>query len=253
MGMVETYRQQNRVPDALALLQNETDKNPQRADFRLALAATAVLGGKFDLAIKQYETVLGMLGSQSTARADIYLRLGETYRREGLYDKSIEDLEMARKILPENPVVLSTLALSLESAGKKVEARQTYERALNVDPDNGVALNNLAFLIAETGGDLERALTLAQKAKQLLPNLDEVSDTLGMIYLRKNLSDNAIDIFRDLVSKEPAHATFHYHLGMAFSQKGDKSKARQELQEALKTKPTDKEREQIQQLMNRLG
>jgi len=30
----------------------------------------------------------------------------------------------------------------------------------------------------------------------LLPNLSEVSDTLGWIYLKKDLTDNAIDIFQ---------------------------------------------------------
>jgi hypothetical protein len=45
------------------------------------------------------------------------------------------------------------------------------------------------------------------------------------MYLHKNLSDNAIDIFKDLVTREPNHATYRYHLGMAFSQKGDKPRA----------------------------
>ena len=86
-----------------------------------------------------------------------------------------------------------------------------------------------------------------------MPNLTEVSDTLGLIYLRKNLSDNAIDIFKDLVTKEPNHATYRYHLGMAFSQKGDKPRALQELQHALKENPSNDEKEKIQQLMSRLG
>jgi len=59
----------------------------------------------------------------------------------------------------------------------------------------------------------------------LLPDLNEVSDTLGWIYLKKNLTDNAIDIFKDLVNRVPAQAVFRYHLGMAYSQKGDKTRA----------------------------
>ncbi len=73
-----------------------------------------------------------------------------------------------------------------------------------------MALNNLAFLMAETGGDLDDALTKAQRAKQLLPSLYEISDTLGWIYLKKNLADKAIDIFKDLVAKaaEPLDLSF---------------------------------------------
>jgi len=87
----------------------------------------------------------------------------------------------------------------------------------------------------------------------LLPNLTEVSDTLGWIYLKKNLTDAAIDIFKDLVNKVPAEAVFRYHLGMAYSQKGDKTRALKELQDALKYNPTKEDRDKIQQLIARLG
>jgi tetratricopeptide (TPR) repeat protein len=253
MGVVETYMAQNKGAQALAMLQSEAQKDPGRVDFHLALGTAAVFSGNFDMAVSQYQTVLGALGKDAKARADVYLRLGETYRRKGDLTNSIAELQQARQVLPDNGTVLSTLALSLDGAGRRTEARQTYELALKADPNNGVALNNLAFLLADAGGDLEQALTLAQRAKQLLPNLTEVSDTLGLIYLHKNLSENAVDIFKDLVTKEPNRSTYRYHLGMAFSQKGDKPRALQELQQALKENPSKEEKEKIQQLMSRLG
>ena len=155
-------------------------------------------------------------------------------------------------MLPDNVTVLSTLALTLDHAGRWSEARQAYEATLKLDANNGIGLNNLAFLIAEHNGDLDDALTKAQKAKQLLPNTYEVADTLGWIYLKKNLSDNAIEIFKDLVSKAPNQSTFRFHLGMALYQKGDKPKAIKELNEALKYNPAKDERDKIQQLLTRL-
>jgi len=253
MGVVETYMAQNKPDQAIAMLQAEADKSPHRVDYRLALATAAVLSGKFDMAVNQYQLVLNALGNDAKGRADVYLRLGETYRRKGDLTNAVTALEQAKKILPENAVVLSTLALALDGSGRKNEAQQAYEAAIKADQNNGVALNNLAFLIADSGGDLERALTLAQRAKQLLPNVAEVSDTLGLIYLRKNLSDNAIDIFRDLVTKQPNKSTFRYHLGMALSQKGDKPRAVQELQQALKESPSKEEKEKIQRLLSQLG
>ena len=162
-------------------------------------------------------------------------------------------MQKARETLPDNIVVLSTLALVLDAAQRKPEAKQVYEATLKLEPNNAVVLNNLAFLLAETGGDLDDALTKAQRAKQLLPGLFEISDTLGWIYLKKNLADNAIDIFKDLVAKEPSHSTYRFHLGMAYSQKGDKTKALEQLKEALKYNPSKEEKEKIQQLIARLG
>jgi tetratricopeptide (TPR) repeat protein len=253
MGMVETEMAQNHPDQAMQLLQTESAKAPTRMDFILALGNTAVRAGKFDLAISYFERVSAALQKGSKAQGDLYLRIGETYRRKGDLTSSIIALQKAREILPDNGVVLSTLALVLDAAGRWSEAKQVYEVVIKLDPTNGVALNNLAFLLSEHGGDLDDALTKAQRAKQLLPNLSEVSDTLGWIYLKKNLTDNAIDIFKDLVNKVPAQAIFRYHLGMAYSQKGDKTRALKELQDALKYNPTKGDRDKIQQLITRLG
>jgi tetratricopeptide (TPR) repeat protein len=253
MGMVETEMAQNHPEQAMQLLQTESAKVPTRMDFLLALGNTAVRAGKFDLAVSYFEKVAESLAKGSKAQGDLYLRIGETYRRKGDLTNSVIALQKARAILPDNGVVLGTLALVLDAAGRWSEARQVYEVVIKLDPSNGVALNNLAFLLSEHGGDLDDALTKAQRAKQLLPNLSEVSDTLGWIYLKKNLTDNAIDIFKDLVNKVPAQAVFRYHLGMAYSQKGDKTRALKELQDALKYNPTQGDREKIQQLITRLG
>ena len=253
MGMVETEMAQNHPDQALQLLQTESDKAPARMDLVLALGNTALRAGRFDMAISYFEKVLASLPKGSKAQGDIFLRIGDTYRRKGDLNNAIAALQKAREILPENGVVLSTLGLVLDSAGRWSEARQVYEAVLKLDPNNGVALNNLAFLLCEHGGDLDDAFTKAQRAKQLLPDLNEVSDTLGWIYLKKNLTDNAIDIFKDLVNKVPAEAVFRYHLGMAYSQKGDKTRALKELQDALKYNPTKEDRDKIQQLITRLG
>jgi tetratricopeptide (TPR) repeat protein len=252
MGIVETNMAQNKTEAALALLQSEADKAPNRVDFLLALGSTAVRVGKFDLAVTTFQKALETQ-KNTKLQGDIYLRLGETYRRKGDLGGAMQSLQKARETLPDNIIVLSTLAEVLDAAGHATEAKQVYEAALKLDQNNGVALNNLAFLMAENNGDLDDALTKAQRAKQLLPNLMEVSDTLGWIYLKKNLSENAIEIFKDLVSKQPNQSTFHYHLAMALSQKGDRSRALEQLKEALKYNPSKEEKDKIQLMIGRLG
>jgi tetratricopeptide (TPR) repeat protein len=253
LGMVETDMAQNKADDAMHLLQTELDKNPNRADVRLALSNTAVRAGKYDMAIQEYEKLLNSMDKNSRMRGDVYLRIGETYRRKGDLNGAIVNLQKARESQPENSIVMATLALVLDQAGRWTEAKQVYEAVLKLDVNNAVALNNLAYLMAEHNGDLDDALSKAQRAKQLLPDMTEVSDTLGWIFLKKNLSDSALDTFRELVNKAPSHSTYRYHLGMALAQKGDKLKAIKELQEALKYNPSKNERDEIQQLLNKLG
>jgi tetratricopeptide (TPR) repeat protein len=252
MGMVETAMAQDKQDVALTLLQAESAKAPNRLDIKLAMGNTAVRSGKYDLAVQYFNSVLDSLDKGSRTRGDVYLRIGETYRRKGDLGSAIMALQKARETLPDNVVVLSTLAMVLDAARRWSEAKQVYDATLKIDPSNAVALNNDAFILAEHGGDLDQALTMAQRAKQLLPNTSEVSDTLGWIYLKKNLSDNAIDIFRDLVKQQPQASTYRYHLGMALYQKGDKPNAIQELQTALKSNPPPWERDKIREYLARL-
>jgi len=252
MGEVETAMTQSKFDQALDMLRMESDKNPNNIDLRLAFGNIAVRTGKYDLALQEFDRVLNALNKNSKRRGDVYLRIGETCRRKGDDAGAVAALQKARDLLPDNTMVMSELGLTLDHAGRWNEGRQIYEATLRLDPGNGIVMNNLAFLMAEHNGDLDDALTKATKAKQLLPNTPEVADTLGWIYLKKNLADNAIEIFQDLVQRAPNQSTFHYHLGMAFSQKGDKLKAIKQLNDALKDNPAKEERDKIQQLLNRL-
>ncbi|MGD0581078.1 MAG: tetratricopeptide repeat protein, partial [Bryobacteraceae bacterium] len=133
------------------------------------------------------------------------------------------------------------------------EAYPYYKSVLEVDSSDAVALNNLAFLMAEEGRDLDSALTYIQKAKQQYPNNDDIADTMGWIYLKKTLNDDALTIFRDLVKRNPNRALFRYHLGAAQYQKRDFQAAKQSLQMALSLKPGKDEEAKIRELLAKIG
>lgn len=253
MGQVETNMAQNKPDAAMALLQTESEKAPNRTDLLIALGNTAVRAGKYDLAVATYQKILPLVDKNPKALGDVYLRIGETYRRKGDLPSAVQALQKAREGSPSNAVVLSTLGTTLDGAGRRADAKQVYEATLKLQPDNPVVLNNLAFLLADTGGNLDDALTKANRAKQLMPQLFEISDTVGFIYLKKGLPDPAIDIFKDLVNKQPNQAIFRFHLGLAYSQKGDKTRAIEQLKEALKYNPTNEDKRKIQELITRLG
>ncbi len=249
LGMVEVQVAQGNFEAAVKLLEAEVKANPDRSELRLYLANTAVRARKYDLAIANYRYLL----EKSPKRGDVYVRLGETYRRAGNNQGAMDCYYKARELNPSDPIPQVQLALLMEATGRSQQARPIYEQVLKLQPDNPIALNNLAFLLVESGTELDQALTYAQRAKQKLPNDPNVADTLGWIYIRKNLSDNAIQIFEELISKHPGNCLFRYHLAMALYQKGDKPRAKRELQTALKSNPTKEDESKIKELMTRIG
>jgi Flp pilus assembly protein TadD len=249
MGLAENYAVQNQFDKAAAALRAELARSPNRLELRSALGNIGFRSGNFAMAAEQYQAII----QARPDAADTYVRLGETYAAKGDLQSAIRAYDKAKQLRPNEPAAYLQLALLYERTGDRAQARPIYERILKMQPDHGIALNNLAYLLAESGGDLDQALSLAQRAHQKMPDNPDVSDTLGWIYLKKNLSDNAVSIFRDLVAKQPQVPTYRYHLGMALYQRGDKPQARKELQGALEHKPSPQETAKIKELLGRIG
>src|SRR5205085_9530832 len=93
MGIVETNMAQNKTEAALARLEAEADKAPRRVETLLSLGTIAVRAGKYDLAVGTFQKVLEALPKGSKAQGDVYLRLGETYRRKGDLDSAVQALQ----------------------------------------------------------------------------------------------------------------------------------------------------------------
>lgn len=249
VGWTEAYAQQGRFAQAIELLKRELARDATRAAVRLALANTLVRASRFDEAIAEYQTLI----DRNPQAGDLYLRLGEAWRRKGDAPAAAASFAKAVELMPKEPAPLLALALIQDQLQQYKHSEQTYEKILALQPDHPIALNNLAYLLAERGGDLDRALSLAQRARQKLPQDNNVADTLGWIYIKKNLTDNAIEIFRELTRKEPNNPTFQYRLGVALYQKGDRPAARQALQAALRNKPAPDEAARIKELLAKLG
>ncbi|HTA43964.1 MAG TPA: tetratricopeptide repeat protein [Bryobacteraceae bacterium] len=252
LGESRAYLLDNQPDKSVELIQTEAQKNPANLDLQRELGNAEVSARQYDKAIATYQGVLGKV-SDPKAQGDLWTRIGESYLRKGDMQQSINSLENARQRQPDNTTLMTNLAMLYMSQNRTDLARKYYEMSLKVDPNNAFALNNLAYLISESNGDLNQALTYAERAKQRLPGHNEVNDTLGWIYLKKNLTDNAIETFKTLVVQAPQNPTYHYHYAMALLQKGDRETAKKECQSALADKPTKEETDKIHQLMSKLG
>jgi len=248
MGITETLAAQNRMEDAIKELDKAIAAQPDRLDLKLGRANFYVRAQRYDDAIATFKALL----EKEPNSADLLFRLAETYRRKGDINLAADTFRKSSQAAPNNTLPLLQLGLILETIGPVDQAKAVYEQILKLEPNNAVALNNLAYRKAEEGLDLDSALTMAQRARQIQPNATAMEDTVGWIYIKKNMSGEAERIFKDLVDKDPASSTFRYHYGMALMQKGDKSSARQQLEIALKSKPSKDEAGKIQDLLTKL-
>ena len=79
-----------------------------------------------------------------------------------------------------------------EQRGDIPKAREHYGKVLALNPRFAPAANNLAWILSEHGSDKDKALTLAQTAKELAPEDPQVSDTLGWIFYRRGVHQRTL-------------------------------------------------------------
>src|SRR5207244_13002782 len=134
-----------------------------------------------------------------------------------------------------NPKDLAALMLSAilyERRSEIRKAQEAYEKILAQEPRFAPAANNLAYLYSEHGGDQEKALQLAQTAKEAAPEDPHVSDTLGWILYKRGVYQRALSLLQQSATKLPDSRETQYHLGMVADKVGDTDLARKALTQA---------------------
>lgn len=248
VGLVNVDLAQNRSGQAFARLEDELKRTHGAPAVRYILAMTALRAGKYNESINN----LRELVDQTPGSIDPMLQLADVYRLKGDIHQAITTLQKATVLAPKDMRATARLTYLLEMENKKEEAKSLARRSLSREPDDAGAMNNLAFLLAETGDDLNEAAKLARKAVSKVPGDPYFSDTLAYIYLKQDQTDEALDIFEKLVRKHPDDATFVFHTGLAWYQKGERAKAKAMLSHALQLRPPKDIEVGVNDLLSRL-
>jgi Tfp pilus assembly protein PilF len=228
----------------LDLASKKLDRAQERLDAALAkgkevpalrLQRAQVLALKGDLAGAEADA-RKVLDEESTLPGTASL-LVAIYTARGDLDAAASSLEAADQAGKLPPGGLELLGRIYLGKGDTARARASFEKALAGNQNLAEAKNGLAYLLASEGGDLDRALTLAQEAQRALPNSAEVTDTLGFVYLKKGLGDAAIDRFRYAIELTPSGTqtppALWYHLGLALGASGKSKEAADAYEKAL--------------------
>ncbi|MGC2236824.1 MAG: tetratricopeptide repeat protein [Pyrinomonadaceae bacterium] len=174
-------------------------------------------------------------------------------------------VEQYKKVVEKKPSasVYTLIGILEDARGNASEAEKNYRKALEIAPESPIAANNLAWLLAETGGNLDEALTLSTATVKRSSNNAGFYDTLGYVYLKKGLSSMAVEQFKKAVAIDAAQAgkigqtqnpAYRLRLGMALASAGDRMSARKEVETSLQNEQSlsQKEAQDAKSLLARL-
>jgi len=164
---------------------------------------------------------------------DAYFLLARIYFSTNQEQKALANLDQVVTKDPNDAGALMLIGLIREQQKDFPAARDAYEKLLTVNPKFAPAMNNLAYVYSEHLNQLDRALELAQKARELLPNEPHAADTLGWILYKRHQLPWALNLIEESAGKLTTEPEVQYHLGMTHYMLGEEAPARLALQRAL--------------------
>ncbi|HKG47090.1 MAG TPA: tetratricopeptide repeat protein [Pyrinomonadaceae bacterium] len=239
-GLITLYGRNKELDKAHARLDNAISAHPKLATLHYLKAQ--VFG--FQQNAQMVEGELNKALELDPNYMPAYSALAALYIQAKQEDRAIAQYQKIISLRPDNATAYTLIGILEDQRKNHDAAAENYKKALEKDPNAVIAANNLAWLYAVTGtGNLDEAVRLAQTVVQKNQNIAGFVDTLGWVYYKKNLYAAAVDQLRKAVSlsEQQARATnstpsaaYHYHLGMALKEKGDREEARRELQTAIR-------------------
>ncbi len=229
-GVVTLDAAAGRVKDAVARVDGMMARQEPSSDLLMLAARAKAAAGDSQAA----EELLQRAITIDPDRLQAYGLLGQLYVQQKRLGEALDRFKEIATRNPKSIAAPTMIGMLLEAQGKGAEAEQAYRQVLSIDRRAAVASNNLAYLYVSSGRNLDEALQLAQTAKEQLPEEPHVSDTIGWIYVKKNMITSAIPHLEASATKTPDDPVAQYHLGMAYMQSGDFAKAKESLARALR-------------------
>ena len=138
--------------------------------------------------------------------------LGTAYYQIKDYKKSKIYLSNALIIYPQSRNTKHNLALIYDSTGDWEESDKLYVDLIASDTTDAQAYNNYAYSLVERDKDIDFALELAQNAIKLEPKSAAYLDTIGWIYFKMDMYDEALRYIRESLSIDSNNPTIQGHL-----------------------------------------
>jgi tetratricopeptide (TPR) repeat protein len=235
-GLVGLDLSTGRPAAALARLHDRLQKKPKDAPVLLLLARAYAVTRDFGKA----EEALRSAIEADPNGFESYGMLGQLLYEQGRLQEGRREFEKLLELRPRAIPALTMIGVILRREGKTDEAAEQYRKVLAIDSQAPVAANNLAWIYAEQGRNLDEAVILARAAKKKLPDVLEVSDTLGWVYYRTGQPEAlnlALPFLQECVERAPSNPLYRYHYGAALARAGKTADARAQLEQAVKLDP----------------
>jgi tetratricopeptide (TPR) repeat protein len=164
--------------------------------------------------------------------------LGFAYQELGQFDKAISTFETARKIAPNDPSVTLYL-IQAQLAGKYYNnAAELAHAARTTHPDD-LRLARMESLALRRGGKVDQGLAILEDIARSHNDDPEAVVALAQAYVDANRAPQAVKLLQDAQTRLPGEATIALELGAVFDKQKKFNDAENVLRQLIAREPNN--------------
>jgi tetratricopeptide (TPR) repeat protein len=190
---------EDRVHDAIALLDQLTAQAPDSVDAFTLRGIARMRLGEFKYALPDFQTA-----AEIKPTADLYFNLGNVYHVYGFFERAVAAYRMAQDLSADrnDPEILNNLASAYIQLDRPSEAIPLLEQVTRAKPGDGEAFTNLGVAYHKLGdmGAAERAFLSAIAANA---NFAEAHYNLARVYESIKRKDAAAASYQQYLRARP--------------------------------------------------
>lgn len=218
-----------RIDESLALIELAIAANEPHTEL-LNMKGLALIGlGRLAEGKTALEAAVGV---DATKAGPALQALARIAAMDGDLEDALLLAKTAIQAVPVDPEAIYLAARFSTLLDRDDEAGQLLRDTIRAAPGHAKACNDLAWRLAESGGDLNEALELAERATRIAPGSDTY-DTLGWVQLKRGSVNAAVRAFTLALEDEPDSQSTRYHLALAIAKQGHPDQAMVQLKQAL--------------------
>ncbi len=192
------------------------EDNPLFLDAQIGISNVMLESGDADGAI----AILREMADMHPDVRRVHATLGDALRGEERYGEATDAYNSAAGLI-RNPgqnswFLYYARGITYERTDRWEEAEADFRFSLSLSPGQPLVLNYLGYSLADMGVKLDEARTMVESAVERRPNDGFIVDSLGWVFYRQGLYQDAVTALERAAELDPAEPVINDHLGDAY-------------------------------------
>ncbi len=201
------------APGALRMAEQALSAKPDSKHLRNAVNTIRLeLPGRSEQVVQDSKKVL----REDEKNVQAMINLASAYHQQGKYELAVAILENALALDPENPEILSRMALAQVAMKDDVAARVTLEKAAALTGGATAEIYNNLGVIYHAAGDYAGAEQQFRRALARWPHMLSAQVNLGNSLKGQQRFDDADKALQDALKIDPRSPDALYNLGILY-------------------------------------